>query len=180
MKIFITSILCIIQSVYTFTSINYNKPFKYNNILLNTATYANINKKKWNPPIGYIPESLKNKKKKWNPPIGYVPESLKNKKITYEIDYNISKVKNLDLLFSNITDEISYIAEKTDKLLEITTELSITCTHKKRTTTLLRLLTFNLILNLKNINRIINQYIETVSLEDNENNDHNYWHGNIP
>ena len=63
MKIFITSILCIIQSVYTFTSINYNKPFKYNNILLNTATYANINKKKWNPPIGYIPESLKNKKK---------------------------------------------------------------------------------------------------------------------
>ena len=162
MKIFITSILCIIQSVYTFTSINYNKPFKYNNILLNTATYANINKKKWNPPIGYV------------------PESLKNKKITYEIDYNISKVKNLDLLFSNITDEISYIAEKTDKLLEITTELSITCTHKKRTTTLLRLLTFNLILNLKNINRIINQYIETVSLEDNENNDHNYWHGNIP
>lgn len=168
MKIFITSILCIIQSVYTFTSINYNKPFKYNNKVLNTAIYCNINKKKWNPPIGYV------------------PESLKNKKITDEIDYKISKIKNLNLLFSNITDEINYIAEKTDKLVEITTEQSITHTlsrshtHTERTTILLHLLTFDLILNFKNINRIINQYIETVSLEDNENKDTNYWHGNIP
>tara|TARA_B110001452_G_scaffold260442_1_gene257957 strand:+ start:356 stop:1024 length:669 start_codon:yes stop_codon:yes gene_type:complete len=131
MKFLITSLLCFIQGVYTFCPMNYNKLIKYNsnnnnylcclsnnnkeNILsnaikvLNSAVSTHTNNKKWNPPIGYVPNRIKklnNKFKKWNPPIGYIPESLKNKKIVNRIDNQISNQKNPDLLFSNMSSEI--------------------------------------------------------------------------
>ena len=189
MKFLITTVLCFIQGVYTFSPMNYNKPIKYNSIyknykctlsnnnkenilsnaikVLNTPVSVHNNKKKWNPPIGYVPDRIKktnNKFKKWNPPIGYIPESLKNKKIVNEIDNQISNVKNPDLLFTNINDETKYIKEQANKLEEETKILKDI---------------------IKKINYHTNN-IATVTLYRNEdsNNEYipsnNYWHGNIP
>ena len=193
MKFLILTVLCFIQSVYTFSPMNFNKPIKYysnnnyvctlsnnnkENILsnaikvFNSAVSTHTNNKKWNPPIGYVPDRIKkvNKKfKKWNPPIGYIPESLKNKKIVNEIvneiDNKISNVKNKDLLFTNINDETRYINEQANKLEEETKILKDI---------------------IKKINYHTNN-IATVTLYRNEdnNNEHipindNYWHGNIP
>ena len=189
MKFLILTVLCFIQSVYTFSPMNFNKPIKYysnnnnyvctlsnnnkENILsnaikvFNSAVSTHTNNKKWNPPIGYVPDRIKkvNKKfKKWNPPIGYIPESLKNKKIVNEIDNQILNVKNPDLLFTNINDETEYIKEQANKLEEETKILKDI---------------------IKKINYHTNN-IATVTLYRNEdsNNEYipsnNYWHGNIP
>jgi len=196
MKFLIASILCFIQSVYTFTPLNFNKPIKFNSInsnyicsltnnnkeiiltnaiiLLNTAVLEHNNNKKWNPPIGYIPDRIKKtnyKFKKWNPPIGYIPKSLKknyyhnNDKISigYIPEFMLNN-KNQDILFTNINNKTKYIKEQTEKL--------------EQETKILRDL-------FKKINHD-NENIEQMNLYRNEDSDNeyipintNYWHGNI-
>ena len=70
----------------------------------------NDKQKKWEPPIGYIPES----QKKWEPPVGYTP---KQKEIVNSIDRDIEELFDEDALFTDISRETEYINNKFDKLL---------------------------------------------------------------
>ena len=106
------------------TCVNSNKKFLYNALsLLKASIYNDNTDNKWEPPIGYVPESVKIVEKKWEPPVGYVPDTLrstKNNKIINEIDNTISKLNDPDSLYTNVKDETKYIKEQTKKLEEET------------------------------------------------------------
>jgi hypothetical protein len=102
------------------TCVNSNKKFLYNALsLLKASIYNDNTDNKWEPPIGYVPESVKIVEKKWEPPVGYVPDTLrstKNNKIINEIDNTISKLNDPDSLYTNVKDETKYIKEQTKKI----------------------------------------------------------------
>tara|TARA_B100001540_G_scaffold317732_1_gene352450 strand:+ start:2187 stop:2720 length:534 start_codon:yes stop_codon:yes gene_type:complete len=108
------------------TCINSNKKLLYNALSLLKASIYNDNtntNNNWEPPVGYVPESLKIVEKKWEPPVGYVPETLRsseNNKIIQEIDNKISTLNDSDSLYTNVKDETKYIKEQTKKLEEET------------------------------------------------------------
>lgn len=117
------TLLCIINSVVAFVPSSYNfrnylknsdlycnKSVLYNGVLL---LKASLDKSKWEPPLGYVPDSQK-KSIRWEPPTGYVP---KNKIITNKIDKDIEELFDEDTLFSDIKRETEYIDNKFDKLL---------------------------------------------------------------
>ena len=87
-----------------------SKNVLYNAVSLLRASIHNDKQKKWEPPIGYIPES----QKKWEPPIGYTP---KQKEIVNSIDRDIEELFDEDALFTDISRETKYINNKFDKLL---------------------------------------------------------------
>lgn len=58
-----------------------------------------------------------NKSNKWVPPIGYVPDRIKNSKITQKIDKDIEELFDDDVLFTDIKRETQYMNNKFDKLL---------------------------------------------------------------
>lgn len=57
------------------------------------------------------------KSNKWVPPIGYVPDRIKNSKITQKIDKDIEELFDDDVLFTDIKRETLYMNNKFDKLL---------------------------------------------------------------
>jgi len=184
MKFLILTVLSFIQSVYTFTPLNFNKPIKFSLInsnyicsltnnnneiiltnaikLLNTAVLGHYNNKKWNPPIGYIPDRIKKthyKLKKWDPPIGYIPNSLKkqhNNDDTIHIGFIPKFIVN---------NKTKYIKEQTEKLQ-----------HETK--------------NLKDLLKKINHHnenIASINLYRNEDTgneyipiNNSYWRDNIP
>lgn len=87
-----------------------SKKVIYNAVSLLRASIHNDKQKKWEPPIGYIPES----QKKCKPPIDYTP---KQKKIVNNIDKDIEDLFDEDALFTDISRETKYINNKFDKLL---------------------------------------------------------------
>jgi hypothetical protein len=87
-----------------------SKKVVYNAVSLLRASIHNDKQKKWEPPIGYIPES----QKKWEPPVGYTP---KQKEIVNSIDRDIEELFDEDALFTDISRETEYINNKFDKLL---------------------------------------------------------------
>lgn len=87
-----------------------SKNVLYNAVSLLRASIHNDKQKKWEPPIGYIPES----QKKWEPPVGYTP---KQKEIVNSIDRDIEDLFDEDALFTDISRETKYINNKFDKLL---------------------------------------------------------------
>lgn len=106
------------------TCVSSNKKFLYNALsLLKASIYNDNTENKWQPPVGYIPESVKIVENKWQPPIGYVPKTLrssKNNEIINEIDNKISNLNNDDSLYTKVKDETKYIKEQTKKLEEET------------------------------------------------------------
>jgi peptidoglycan hydrolase CwlO-like protein len=87
-----------------------SKKVIYNAVSLLRASIYNNKQKKWEPPIGYIPDS----QKKWKPPIDYTP---KQKEIVNSIDRDIEDLFDEDALFTDISRETKYINNKFDKLL---------------------------------------------------------------
>tara|TARA_Y100000389_G_scaffold169317_1_gene175484 strand:- start:255 stop:701 length:447 start_codon:yes stop_codon:yes gene_type:complete len=87
-----------------------SKKVIYNAVSLLRASIHNDKQKKWEPPIGYIPDSKKN----WEPPFGYTP---KQKEIVNDIDRDIENLFDEDVLFTDISRETEYINNKFDKLL---------------------------------------------------------------
>lgn len=87
-----------------------SKKVIYNAVSLLRASIHNDTQKKWEPPIGYIPDS----QKKCKPPIDYTP---KQKKIVNNIDKDIEDLFDEDALFTDISRETKYINNKFDKLL---------------------------------------------------------------
>jgi hypothetical protein len=87
-----------------------SKKVIYNAVSLLRASIHNDKQKKWEPPIGYIPDN----QKKWEPPIGYTP---KQKEIVNNIDRDIEDLFDEDALFTDISRETKYINNKFDKLL---------------------------------------------------------------
>lgn len=106
------------------TCVSSNKKFLYNALsLLKASIYNDNTENKWQPPVGYIPESVKIVENKWQPPIGYVPKTLrssKNNEIINEIDNKIYNLNNDDSLYTKVKDETKYIKEQTKKLEEET------------------------------------------------------------
>jgi hypothetical protein len=87
-----------------------SKKVVYNAVSLLRASIHNNKQKKWEPPIGYIPDSQKN----WELPIEYTP---KQKEIVNNIDSDIEDLFDEDALFTDISRETKYINNKFDKLL---------------------------------------------------------------
>lgn len=87
-----------------------SKKVVYNAVSLLRASIHNNKQKKWEPPIGYIPDS----QKKWEPPIEYTPNQ---KEIVNNIDSDIEDLFDEDALFTDISRETKYINNKFDKLL---------------------------------------------------------------
>ncbi len=101
-----------------------SKKVIYNAVSLLRASIHNDKQKKWEPPIGYIPDN----QKKWEPPIGYIPDNQKKweppigytpkqKDIVNNIDRDIEDLFDEDALFTDISRETKYINNKFDKLL---------------------------------------------------------------
>lgn len=88
-----------------------SKKIIYNAVSLLRASIHNDKQKKWDPPIGYIPDN----QKKWDPPIGYIP---KQKEIVDNIDKDIEYLFDEEALFTDIRRETKYINNKFDKLLD--------------------------------------------------------------
>jgi len=87
-----------------------SKKVVYNAVSLLRASIHNNKQKKWEPPIGYIPDSQKN----WELPIEY---TQKQKEIVNNIDSDIEDLFDEDALFTDISRETKYINNKFDKLL---------------------------------------------------------------
>lgn len=81
--------------------LNINFYFDNKNVLKDSfVMQASIyNKNRWNLTEGYIPD--KNKKVKWEPPIGYIGNKLRNQDIINDINKEIEKYDNKDDLYSN-------------------------------------------------------------------------------
>lgn len=86
-----------------------HKKILFNGINILRASIQNeIQKNKWKPVIGYIPDRLKKNNiseiKKWEPPEGYVPNRfIKEKNLEKEIIEKINKIeKDVKILKNNI------------------------------------------------------------------------------
>jgi hypothetical protein len=102
-----------------------SKKVIYNSVSLLRASIHNDRQKKWDPPVGYIPESQKN----GDPPVGYTP---KQKEIVDNIDKDIEDLFNEDALFTDIGRETKYINNKFDKLLSDIEHIKYTVENIKK------------------------------------------------
>ncbi len=102
-----------------------SKKIIYNAVSLLRASIHNDKQKKWEPPVGYIPES----QKKWKTPVSYTP---KQKKIVDIIDKDIEDLFDEDALFTDISRETKYINNKFDKLLNDIEHMKYTVENIKK------------------------------------------------
>jgi len=102
-----------------------SKKIIYNAVSLLRASIYNDKQKKWEPPVGYIPESQKN----WKTPVSYTP---KQKKIVDIIDKDIEDLFDEDALLTDISRETKYINNKFDKLLNDIENMKYTVENIKK------------------------------------------------